>query len=186
MELFDMKARAEEELRGSSLGWTIVRATAFMETWLALIGEPLRSTGRTRVFGRARNPINFVSARDVAGVVVDAVVGPQHRRTVIEVGGPEDLSLLDIAERFKAATGAGGKVSHIPRPAMRMMSVLMRPFNPVLALHAASGVVMDTRSMTFDALASKTALTRRGETRISEVIRRLYVEVPVAAAHQTA
>ena len=37
-----------------------------METWAGLVGEPLVETGKTRIFGRGGNPINFVSADDVA------------------------------------------------------------------------------------------------------------------------
>src|SRR5215210_3155302 len=53
MELFRMKYLAEEELKESRLAWTIIRPTAYMETWAALIGEPLLKSGRTRIFGRA-------------------------------------------------------------------------------------------------------------------------------------
>ncbi len=41
MELFRMKYLAEQELKASGLAWTIIRPTAYMETWAALIGEPL-------------------------------------------------------------------------------------------------------------------------------------------------
>ena len=68
IELFRMKYAAEQELKASGLSWTIIRPTAYMETWAKLIGEPLVKTGRTRIFGRGKNPINFVSAYDVAAV----------------------------------------------------------------------------------------------------------------------
>jgi len=60
IELFRMKHRAEEELRASGLAWTIIRPTAYMETWLTILGDPLLRTGTTRIFGAGRNPINFV------------------------------------------------------------------------------------------------------------------------------
>ena len=64
---------------GSGVSWTIVRPTACQETWLDMIGGPLVSTSWTRIFGRGRNPINFVSAEDVARVVEQAVVDPALR-----------------------------------------------------------------------------------------------------------
>ena len=67
-----MKYSAEQELKASGLSWTIIRPTAYMETWAKLIGEPLVKTGRTRIFGRGENPINFVSAYDVAQFVACA------------------------------------------------------------------------------------------------------------------
>ena len=49
-----MKYMAEQKLKASGLAWTIIRPTAYMETWPSLIGEPLLETGRTRIFGRGK------------------------------------------------------------------------------------------------------------------------------------
>ena len=73
IELFRMKAAAEQRLRASRMAWTMVRPTAYQETWLEIVGRPLVTTGSTRVFGRGQNPINFVSAGDVARIVDVAV-----------------------------------------------------------------------------------------------------------------
>lgn len=67
MDLFQMKYRAVQELRASGLAWTIIRPTSYMETWATIVGEPLVKTGHTRIFGRGENPINVISADDVAG-----------------------------------------------------------------------------------------------------------------------
>src|SRR4029077_14921827 len=76
MELFRAKHAAEEHLRRSNLPWTIVRATAYVETWATIIGEPLRNKGKTMVFGCGENPINFVSVTDVAALVGQAIEDP--------------------------------------------------------------------------------------------------------------
>src|SRR5262249_3894645 len=62
MELFRAKHYAEQRLRASSVSWTVVRATAFVELWSDIMAKPI-------VFGRGDNPINFVSVGDVAAVV---------------------------------------------------------------------------------------------------------------------
>jgi uncharacterized protein YbjT (DUF2867 family) len=149
MELFRMKYRAEQELRESGLAWTIIRPTAFMETWATILGKPLLETGRTRVFGRGNNPINFVSADDVARYVELAVVeGP--RGDLVEVGGPENLTMNQFAGTFEVLAGKEGKKGHVPLPMMRLMAVLMRPVNPMLARQVQAGVIMDTHDMTFE------------------------------------
>ena len=48
IELFRMKAIAEERLKASGLAWTIIRPTAYQQTWLEIVGRPLVMTGRTR------------------------------------------------------------------------------------------------------------------------------------------
>ena len=94
IELFRMKHRAEEELRASGLAWTIIRPTAYMETWLGILGAPLVESGSTRIFGRGANPINFVSADDVARFVDLAVADHAMRGATIEVGGPDRKSVV--------------------------------------------------------------------------------------------
>jgi|SRR5215216_3053080 len=39
-------------IRASRLAWTIIRPTAYMKTWSALLGEPLLRTGKTRIIGK--------------------------------------------------------------------------------------------------------------------------------------
>ena len=150
MELFRMKAEAEAHLKASRLSWTIVRPTAYQETWLEIVGRPLVQTGRTRIFGRGRNPINFVSAEDVARFVETAVLDPALRGATVDVAGPENLSFDAFVEVVRSATGASGSVSHVPRPMLRLMSLLLRPIKPVMAGQIAAAVVMDTRDMTAD------------------------------------
>ena len=107
-----MKAAAEARLKASGLSWTIVRPTAYQETWLEIVGRPLVATGQTRVFGRGRNPINFVSAGDVARVVELAVTStPALRGATIDVAGTREPHLRPVRRRRPrgrpASTGIG-------------------------------------------------------------------------------
>lgn len=172
MDLYRMKHRAEQELRASGLSFTIIRATAFMELWARMIGEPLVTKGRTVIFGRGRNPINFVSVHDVATFVMRAVTDPALRGETIEVGGPENLTFLQVAEIFQRETGKRGAVRHMPLPVMRAMSVLMRPVNRVLARQIHAGVVMDTIDMTFDGTVRARRWPDVPLTTLAEVVRR--------------
>ena len=150
-ELHRMKYEAEQRLIRSTLSWTIIRPSPFIETFQQVLGAPLLEKGKTVVFGRARNPINFVSAHDVAWCVERASTDAALRGTAIDVGGPENLTLLEFVASFAAVTEARGPVKHIPLPVMRMMSVVARPFNPTFARLVQASVVMDTTDMAFDA-----------------------------------
>src|SRR4029077_6363970 len=131
MELIRMKAVAEQRLRASRLSWTIVRPTAYQETWLEIVGRTLVTAGSTRVFGRGQNPINFVSAGDVARVVDLAMTDPGLRGVSVDVPGPENLTLDQFVEIVRAATGVTGTVNHVPLPMLRLMSLVLRPIKPV-------------------------------------------------------
>lgn len=175
IELFRMKFAAEEALKASGLAWTIVRPTAYMETWVGLLCGPLLETGKTRIFGAGENPINFVSARDVAGLVDLATVEPALRGAAIDIGGPENLSLDQVVARFEATTGRTGVKDHAPVPMMRAMALLLGPFKPVLAAQIRAGIVMDTRDMRFDSTEVQRRYPSIAWTSLDAMIRREYV-----------
>jgi uncharacterized protein YbjT (DUF2867 family) len=167
-----VKARVETAVRRTSMIPTIVRPTAYMETWAGIIGGPILAGGSARVFGRGRNPINFVSAADVAEVVDEQLANlpaaPGGRS--IEVVGPEDVTFDELIERFAAALGRPVPVSHVPTAILRAMAVALRPLRPVLADQAAAAVVLDTTDRTARAAIAGPTL-RRGATTFDAVIR---------------
>src|SRR5437899_4009726 len=112
IELFRMKALAEERLKASGLASTIIRPTAYQETWLEIVGRPLVATGRTRIFGRGQNPGNFVSADDVAWQVTRAVADPGTAGQTIDIAGPENLTFDEFVGIVRDVTGVTGTVSH--------------------------------------------------------------------------
>ncbi len=134
MVLFREKHAAEQVLQSSGLSWTIVRATAFAELWAEVVG-------RGTVFGRGDNPINFVSVNDVADLVARAVLDPTYRGRILEIGGPRDLSLNELAVLLRDRCGSPGRVRHLPRGLLRALAPLHRL--PQAAL------VMDTADLTF-------------------------------------
>jgi uncharacterized protein YbjT (DUF2867 family) len=135
IELFRAKHAAEQHLTASGVRGTIVRATAFLELWNEIMTKLI-------VFGRGENPINFVSVRDVAAAVERAVLDPDLRGQVMEIGGPRNLTFNQLAELLQQARGRSGKVLHIPRPALRLAA----PFSPQVR----AAIAMDTIDMTFD------------------------------------
>jgi uncharacterized protein YbjT (DUF2867 family) len=148
--LFRAKHAAEQALRASGIPWTIVRATAFMETWGKIMGQPLQASGKIPVFGRGDNPVNFVSATDVAALISHAVATPGLRSQVLELGGPGNLTFNQVATLLQETTGRHGTVRHIPRPALHTMAMATARLKPALARQARAALAMDTIDMTFD------------------------------------
>ena len=150
LEFFRIKYRTEEYLQASGLNFTILRPGAYMELWAQLIGQPIREQGKTTIFGRGNNAINFVSVQDVARFVSIALDDPRARNAVIEVGGPENLTMNQLAEIYERASGRQAKKRHIPLPMMRVMSILMRPLNPAMSRLIRNGIYMDTANLRSD------------------------------------
>jgi uncharacterized protein YbjT (DUF2867 family) len=146
MSLHRAKHAAEAALRESGLRFGIVRPTAFLETWIGVIGGPL-TRGEALVFGPGKNPVNFVSIRDVAAVVARLAGDPAGPDEVVDLAGPENLGFAAFADRLIAARGQPAKIKRIPLGALRVMAVLARPFSPVFARQAHAAVVMNTIDM---------------------------------------
>ena len=155
--LFRAKHAAEVTLRASGLPWTIVRSTAFMETWATIMGRTLQTSGTILVFGRGDNPVNFVSATDVAALVALAATTPGLRGQVLELGGPANLTFNQVAAILHDTTGRRGAVRHIPRPALQAMAWPAAAIKPALARQARAALAMDTLDMTFDPTATRQA-----------------------------
>ena len=175
MELFRMKFQAEQELQRSGLNWTIVRSGPFMEFWAGLVCAPLLTTGKTQVYGRGRNPINFVAMDDVAGLVVRAAGDPLFHGQLINLGGPENLTVVDLIKTFQRVTGTTGKASHLPLPVLRIARVATRPINPRMSRLIGAAIAMDTEDMSGQP-------SKYAPTRMEEVIRREYGDVSGSAA----
>jgi uncharacterized protein YbjT (DUF2867 family) len=150
MELARMKHRAEQALRASRLDWTIVRPTPFMELWASIVGDPIEKTGKTTVFGRGDNLINFIAERDVARIIELALVEPRFEHAVLDVGGPDNLSFNQLVRQLEAATGRTAAVRHVPMPMMRLSALLTKPFRPDVAGMIEAGIGFDTGDMRFD------------------------------------
>jgi uncharacterized protein YbjT (DUF2867 family) len=181
MDLMRMKYAAEQELMASGMAWTVIRPAAYMETWCEVLGRPLLEKGKTQVFGRGRNPINWVSASDVARFVELAIVDPALRGEVIAVGGPENLSMTEFVEVFRTETGSDGKVTHIPPLAMRLAAMATRFVKPELARQIQAGIVMDSQLQAFDALETRRHYPSIPLTRLRDVVRHDFCE-----SHQSA
>src|SRR5580658_5410700 len=110
--LGDAKRRVEQAIQ--SLNFTIIQASFFMEVWLSPALGFDYANANARIYGAGTNPISWVSFRDVAEM---CALGLRHRaaeRRVIEFGGPEALSPLEVVARFQEINGKSFRVEHVP------------------------------------------------------------------------
>jgi hypothetical protein len=103
------------------------------------------------------------------------------RAQVIEVGGPENLTMTAFVDVFRKETDSNGSVGHIPPAAMRVMAVVMSLANPGMARQIQMGVIMDTRPQAFDALETRRRHPSIPVTSLIEVVKRDYANARGAA-----
>ena len=146
-----------------------------METWCEVLGRPLLEKGRTQVFGRGQNPINWVSTADVARFVELAVVDRALDGQTLEIGGPDNVTMTDFVRVFKTESGSDGKIGHIPPVAMRIGAIVASLVNPGMARQIRAGIVMDTAPMAFDASEVRRRYPSIPLTSLRDVVRRDFV-----------
>jgi NADH dehydrogenase len=123
LELFRMKAAAEDLLRAAGAPWTGVRAAAFLELYEELLRRTAGRSGRPMIFGGGRTPVQVASVSDVAAAVDRALADPTYRGRVVEVAG-EALTFDELAARLEASLGAGARrPRHVPRGILRALAV---------------------------------------------------------------
>lgn len=128
------KYAVEEYLKASGMTYTIFRPTFFME-WHAhiFIGKSILETGKTRFLGTGTKLRNYIAVRDVAQFVLLALENPGCENRILEIGGPDNLSNYQVAELYGKAVGITPRISRVPPGAVRLMSFLLKPFNPGLS-----------------------------------------------------
>src|SRR5262245_4130369 len=104
--LTEAKREVETALKESGMANTILQATHFMEVTLTPGLGSDAANGKVSIYGDGGQPISWISYKDVARAAAAAVAEPGARHTVIELGGPQALSVREVVRMFEAA-GAG-------------------------------------------------------------------------------
>lgn len=146
-----IKSTVEGYLRDSGLPYTILRPTAFMEFHAeTLIGLPVIEKGKVTLFGRGENPRNFVAAGDVAQIARFALKDHKALGQTIDIGGPENLTNMQVVRLYEKLAGRPAKVGHVPIGVLQVMYRVLRPFHPGLSQIMQSSINSDTSDSTCD------------------------------------
>jgi uncharacterized protein YbjT (DUF2867 family) len=115
--LQDAKRAVEKSIMESGLTYTILQPTFFMEVWLSPHVGFDYPNAKANIYGQGKNQISWISLTDVASFAVASLDHPEAR-AVIELGGPEALSPLEVVKIFEAETGKPFDVQLIPIEAL--------------------------------------------------------------------
>jgi uncharacterized protein YbjT (DUF2867 family) len=127
------KYEIESVVKGSGLGFTVLRPSAFMESHVHRFnGQMLLERGFTVIVGPGSKPRNFVAVRDVVPFAVQALVEDGLNGRTLEIGGPDNVSNSDVAAMY-AVRARRGRVLHLPLAAARLLATLIRPLHEGVA-----------------------------------------------------
>ena len=97
--------KVEDKLKGSGMGYTILRPNGFMQNLIAYFAASIRAQGAFyQSAGDAK--ISHLDLRDIAAAAARILRSPvQHAGKIYELNGPEALSYAEVAEKISKATG---------------------------------------------------------------------------------
>jgi uncharacterized protein YbjT (DUF2867 family) len=148
-----IKQEVEDYLASSGIEFTVLRPTAFMEAHAhLLIGVPILTQRKVLLFGQGQNPRNFVAAEDVARFALLALRDPALAGATIDIGGPDNLTLMDVVRLYEGLTGQRARITRIPLAVPRMAYPVLRPLHPGISQVLQLAVVAETTDQSFDVL----------------------------------
>ena len=143
------KRAVETELAASGLGYTVLQPTFFSEVWLSPAVGFDAANASARIYGTGLNKISWISYLDVARFAAASVDSPAARDHVIQLGGPQALSPLEVIQVFESVSGRTFTVTYVAEETLRAQRAeapdsLQEAF-AVLMLSYARGQVIDMK-----------------------------------------
>jgi uncharacterized protein YbjT (DUF2867 family) len=143
------KRAVEDHLKQSGLSYTILQPTCFMEVWLSPALGFDAANAKAQIYGSGQNKTSWISYRDVAKFATESLDNPAARNAVIELGGPESLSPLEVVRIFEQAQGRPFEIQHVPDEALleqkKTASDPLQQSFAGLMLYYSAGSVIDMR-----------------------------------------
>lgn len=113
------KRSVEKHLVKSGLPYTIFQPTYFMEIWLSpALGFDFPNAKAT-IYGDGKEKLSWISIQDVASFAVASLDNPAAKNKVIELGGPDALSPLEVVNIFETAQGKKFELQFVPAEALQ-------------------------------------------------------------------
>jgi uncharacterized protein YbjT (DUF2867 family) len=102
-DIIRMHAEADDRVRASGMGYTILRANSFYQNILGQL-DGIKADGMFYLpLGDAKQ--SLIDVEDIAAAAIIAMTGDAHRDLTYNITGPESLSYHDVAEHLSRASG---------------------------------------------------------------------------------
>ncbi len=154
------KWQGEEVVRGSELAWTVVRPSLVFGPGAGFFTTLARAVRRLPVFpifGDGAYGVQPIAVDEVAAALVAALEIGASAGEVVELGGPEVISFVEVVRRTAAALGLRRSLVHLPVGLVRFLVRAMQwlpgaPITPDELTMLLAGSTCDTRaaSLLFD------------------------------------
>jgi uncharacterized protein YbjT (DUF2867 family) len=164
-----VKRATERHLERAGVPWTVLRPSVFVENHaLVLLGEPLRAGKPVPFFGAGSEPLNWISADDVAADVVYVLGDPATAGTVRELRGVDRMSRRDALALLERALGRTARRQHLPVGVVRVARGVSGLLHP--GVHALLDMVVHEIARGGDPADEAERADVVGPTRVADVV----------------
>ena len=133
-----------ERLRASAIASTVLRPTGYFSDMNEFL--KMAVAGRAYVFGDGQSRMNPICGADLAVVAAEAI---ERGGSTVPVGGPETLTIRQIAETAFSAVGKRPRIHSLPVGLTRGATSIVRLFSR----HTADLLAFQTAVLTRDMVA---------------------------------
>jgi uncharacterized protein YbjT (DUF2867 family) len=109
LKIIQAKVRFEEELKSSAINYAIIRPNGFFSDMVELMN--MAKKGTIYLFGNGKYESNPIHGEDLAEFIVQKL---NSSETYLEIGGPDLLTQIQIAQAAFNAAGKKEKIVYIP------------------------------------------------------------------------
>jgi nucleoside-diphosphate-sugar epimerase len=121
-----------------------------MDIWIdVVLAEGIRKNGTAIVFGDGRRTSSYIAVDDVADFAVRILAREEIRNEEVHVGGPSQVSYLELVSLLERSMGRTVRRKHVPLAVLRYAPILLRPFNELAARMMRLGYFAAMRDRTF-------------------------------------
>lgn len=150
VDYFRVKHQVDEVIRASGLPYVLIRPVAFMDIWIeGILAEGIRRNGTALLFGDGTRRSSYIAVEDVAEFAVRILAREDVRNEEVHVGGPSQLSYLELVARLEQAMGVTAKRKHVPTFMLHYAPLVVRPFNELAARMMRLGYFSTMRDRAF-------------------------------------
>ena len=120
-----IKIEIEKTLKNSNFNWTILGCAPAFELFFAFL-----KNDKMTVPGGGLNPIPGISAIDVGEITAQTALRDNLSGKRFRLTGPEAMSFPIAAKHISKTTGKKIKYTKVPLAIIKIVSVIVYPFNP--------------------------------------------------------
>jgi uncharacterized protein YbjT (DUF2867 family) len=124
---FHARGQAEQALIDSGLPYTILRAVVHQHLFVELARQALQD-GEVTLPGPGTNKLSPVTTRDLAFMMVSAIEHPGLHNQIIEVGGTQEMTAMEMFALACEVVGAEPNGRPMSPALLKLSSHIGRPF----------------------------------------------------------